>query len=98
MSTPDQLAGDIAAELRVNTDETPVATASGDELLDSVRKQMEFYFSSENLRTDSYLTSRMDTDKTVPISVVMKVNLSLQITFSVLLTESSLSHLLVPKN
>ena len=45
-----------------------------EELLESVRKQMEFYFSKENLMTDSFLVSQMDINKSVPISVVMKVS------------------------
>lgn len=44
-----------------------------DDVYEAVRKQMEFYFSKENLMTDSFLVSQMDSNKSVPISVVMKV-------------------------
>ena len=42
------------------------------DLLDSIKRQMEFYFSSENLFSDKYLMSQMDANKSVAISVVMK--------------------------
>lgn len=42
------------------------------ELVDAVRKQIEYYFSKENLQSDAYLTSQMDAQMSVPISVVMK--------------------------
>ena len=35
---------------------------------------MEYYFSKENLQSDAYLTSQMDANMSVPISVVMKVS------------------------
>lgn len=37
-----------------------------------MRKQIEYYFSKENLQSDVYLTSQMDAQMSVPISVVMK--------------------------
>lgn len=37
-----------------------------------VRKQVEYYFSKENLQHDPYLTSQMDAQMSVPIAVVMK--------------------------
>lgn len=43
------------------------------QLLEAVRKQVEYYFSKENLQSDVYLTSQMDAQMTVPIAVVMKV-------------------------
>ncbi len=42
------------------------------QLIDAVKKQIEYYFSKENLQTDAYLTSQMDAQMSVPISVVMK--------------------------
>ena len=42
-------------------------------LIDAVRKQLEYYFSKENLQNDPYLTSQMDAQMSVPIAVVMKV-------------------------
>jgi hypothetical protein len=41
-------------------------------LIEAVRKQIEYYFSKENLQTDTYLQSQMDAQNSVPISVVMK--------------------------
>ena len=43
-------------------------------LIDAVRKQLEYYFSKENLQNDPYHTSQMDAQMSVPIAVVMKVN------------------------
>lgn len=41
------------------------------ELVVSVRNQVEYYFSKENLQTDAYLLSMMDANKSVPIPVIM---------------------------
>lgn len=43
-----------------------------DDLIVAVRKQIEYYFSKENLQQDAFLTSHMDASMSVPISVVMK--------------------------
>jgi len=45
----------------------------GTQLVDAVRRQIEYYFSKENLQSDSYLTSQMDASMSVPLAVVMKV-------------------------
>jgi len=45
-------------------------------LIDAVKKQVEYYFSKENLLSDPYLTSQMDAQMCVPINVVMKVNIA----------------------
>jgi la-related protein 4 len=42
------------------------------QLVEAVRKQIEYYFSKENLQSDIYLTSQMDAQMSVPINVVMK--------------------------
>lgn len=42
------------------------------ELIEAVRKQIEYYFSKENLQNDPFLTSQMDANMSVPIAVVMK--------------------------
>ena len=42
------------------------------ELVEAVRRQVEYYFSKENLQSDAYLTSQMDASMSVPIAVVMK--------------------------
>jgi hypothetical protein len=43
-----------------------------DELLAAIRRQVEYYFSKENLQSDAFLVSKMDANLSVPISVVMK--------------------------
>lgn len=54
-------------------------------LMESVRKQVEYYFGKENLQTDQYLLSLMDSQMSVPISAVMKVGvIMLQIFFNYL--------------
>jgi hypothetical protein len=45
-----------------------------EQLMDAVRKQVEYYFSKENLQSDAYLTSHMDANMTVAIATVMKVH------------------------
>lgn len=41
------------------------------DLLEAVRKQVEYYFSKENLQSDRYLVSIMDANKAVDISAIM---------------------------
>lgn len=55
------------------TESVNASTLNRAQLLEAVRKQVEYYFSKENLQSDVYLTSQMDAQMTVPISVVMKV-------------------------
>ena len=43
-------------------------------LKEAVRKQIEFYFSKDNLQTDAYLVKLMDANLSVPISAIMKVS------------------------
>jgi hypothetical protein len=45
------------------------------ELLDSVRRQIEYYFSKDNLLNDKFLASHMDANMSVPIAVIMKVGI-----------------------
>ena len=42
-------------------------------LLDAVRRQVEYYFSKENLSSDKYLSGQMDANMSVPLSLIMKV-------------------------
>ncbi|XP_054712085.1 la-related protein 4-like isoform X2 [Uloborus diversus] len=44
------------------------------ELKAMLRTQLEYYFSRENLSTDAYLISQMDSDNFVPISTIAKFN------------------------
>ena len=48
------------------------ASMDSKDLIDAVKKQIEYYFSKENLQQDAYLNSQMDANMSVPISVVMK--------------------------
>lgn len=57
-------------QIESNTEEVILDNA---QLLEAVKKQVEYYFSKENLQSDAYLTSQMDAQMTVPIAVVMKV-------------------------
>lgn len=43
------------------------------QLVELVKNQVEYYFSKENLQSDPFLSSQMDAQMCVPISVVMKV-------------------------
>jgi la-related protein 4 len=47
---------------------------SGDQLKRAVQKQIEYYFSRENLITDTYLMSQMDGDQYVPVAVIAGFN------------------------
>lgn len=42
----------------------------GKELLSAIRKQIEYYFSRENLANDAYLVSQMNKDMFVPLTVI----------------------------
>lgn len=44
------------------------------ELIGALRRQLEYYFSRENLAKDQYLLSQMDKDQYVPIAVVANFN------------------------
>jgi len=50
------------------TEETP--KLEGEALKEAVKKQIEYYFSKENLQGDAYLVSQMDSQLYVPIAVV----------------------------
>mmetsp|Transcript_2676 Transcript_2676/g.5653 ORF Transcript_2676/g.5653 Transcript_2676/m.5653 type:complete len:743 (+) Transcript_2676:331-2559(+) len=45
---------------------------TGEALVEAVRKQLEYYFSRENLQSDPFLTSQMDAQMSVAFGVVMK--------------------------
>ena len=45
-----------------------------DQLKDLLTRQLEYYFSRENLAHDSYLMSQMDSDQFVPIAIIANFN------------------------
>jgi hypothetical protein len=51
----------------------PACPAEGPALLDALKKQVEFYFSKDNLATDAYLVSQMNGSHFVPISTILEV-------------------------
>jgi len=69
----DSCSDDSALQSDDNTNDDSVR--SGDEsLIARVRKQLEFYFSLDNLSTDQYLQSQMDPDQFVPIWTIANFN------------------------
>jgi len=42
----------------------------GEQLEEAVTKQIDYYFSRQNLATDAYLVSQMDSDMWVPIATI----------------------------
>lgn len=48
--------------------------ADGEELLDALRKQVEYYFSRENLANDAFLVHQMNAQMYVPLSVIATFN------------------------
>jgi len=50
------------------------------ELKEAVRKQIEFYFSQKNLAKDKFLTSKMDSQMSVPVSVIAQFGRLKQLT------------------
>jgi len=66
----------MATEQLINSSENENITPStiileGDDVLkDAILKQIEFYFSAQNLPTDSFLLSKMDDDHYVTISLI----------------------------
>ena len=50
------------------------ANMTEEELLVAIRKQVEYYFSKENLQQDAYLTSQMDANMSVPLNIVLTVS------------------------
>jgi hypothetical protein len=51
----------------------PACPTEGPALLDALKKQVEFYFSKDNLATDAYLVSQMNGSHFVPISTILEV-------------------------
>ena len=68
----------VEVEAKPTADMTEAETEA---LMDAVRRQVEYYFSKENLQSDAYLTSHMDANMTVAIATVMKVLILLRYYF-----------------
>ncbi|KAH9514089.1 hypothetical protein Btru_030186 [Bulinus truncatus] len=43
-------------------------------VLEPIKKQMQFYFSAENLPNDKFLNSKMDNDKYIPLDIFLDFN------------------------
>lgn len=48
--------------------------AASDQLRSQLKRQLEYYFSAENLANDSYLISQMDSEQYAPISTIARFN------------------------
>jgi len=53
-----------------STDATQQTPLSGNELKEAIKRQVEFYFSPQNLPSDAYLLANMDNEQYVPISLI----------------------------
>lgn len=47
-----------------------IEIAEGEQLEEAVIKQIDYYFSRQNLANDAYLVSQMDSDMWVPIATI----------------------------
>lgn len=52
----------------------------GRELIEAIKRQVEYYFSKENLRSDSYLISQMNSELYVPVKVIAGFNIMRNLT------------------
>lgn len=51
-----------------------MAGFSRQQIVDAAQKQIEYYFSSENLKNDQFLRSKMDDDGWIPLFTIMSFN------------------------
>uniref|UniRef100_UPI00358F0C28 la-related protein 4-like isoform X2 n=1 Tax=Myxine glutinosa TaxID=7769 RepID=UPI00358F0C28 len=58
----------------IEADNLELQAMTPEELKDLLRKQLEYYFSRENLASDMYLVSQMDSDQYVPIWTIANFN------------------------
>mmetsp|Transcript_12796 Transcript_12796/g.16686 ORF Transcript_12796/g.16686 Transcript_12796/m.16686 type:complete len:781 (-) Transcript_12796:478-2820(-) len=56
------------AQMKISQDTPP--PLEGKALTDAIKKQIEFYFSRQNLQNDGFLVSKMNANMEVPISVI----------------------------
>ncbi len=66
----DASAGEVSPSVVPSSPPRP----EGPALLEALRRQVEFYFSKENLATDQYLVSQMNAQHFVPISTILEVS------------------------
>jgi hypothetical protein len=52
----------------------PLQPMTTEQLRAQLKRQLEYYFSPENLSIDSYLISQMDAEQYVPISIIARFN------------------------
>lgn len=52
----------------------PLFSSDPVQLAAAVRNQVEYYFSKENLKNDSFLISKMDAQNSVAISTILTVS------------------------
>lgn len=52
----------------------PMPNFSRQQFVEAAKKQMEYYFSEENLERDLFLRSKMDSDGWIPLHVIMSFN------------------------
>eukprot|EP00287_Rhodomonas_sp_CCMP768_P015672 CAMPEP_0196757842 /NCGR_PEP_ID=MMETSP1091-20130531/103870_1 /TAXON_ID=302021 /ORGANISM="Rhodomonas sp., Strain CCMP768" /LENGTH=458 /DNA_ID=CAMNT_0042106627 /DNA_START=209 /DNA_END=1585 /DNA_ORIENTATION=- len=62
------------------TPTTPPVKLEGDELKDAIKKQVEYYFSRENLYQDAFLVGKMDAQHFVEVSVIADFKMVKQLT------------------
>lgn len=53
---------------------TPISGFSRQQFVEAARKQIEYYFSDENLTNDMFMRSKMDNDGWIPLHVIMSFN------------------------
>ena len=70
-------------ELRLDDEQAHRPQVESDQLRQSLRKQLEYYFSKENLVHDKFLISMMDVDDYVPIETIAKFNLVQKLTHDI---------------
>mmetsp|Transcript_126798 Transcript_126798/g.189172 ORF Transcript_126798/g.189172 Transcript_126798/m.189172 type:complete len:422 (-) Transcript_126798:100-1365(-) len=72
MSSTKPSSEDLSPALFQPSRNTPQTSAgmTEEELKEAIRYQVEFYFSAQNLPTDTFLQSKMDEDQCVPLSLI----------------------------
>lgn len=88
VSDQEPLVNGISSTTSIS-DSTPASSVASDRpmspntLRNSLRAQLEYYFSRENLVHDQYLQSQMDSDQYVPIATVANFNMVQKLTHDI---------------